>query len=379
MINLFIFDTHPVQYRVPWFREIRSEKDIKLNVHYKYVPDSEEQGEGFGAEFSWDIPLLEGYQWSVQNLSGDLPSSSKSSLLRSIRSADVAVVTGWYDEFLIRATLFARITGTSLLIRGESNAMRRRSWYKRLVHTTYLRLFDQFLAIGDANRRFYESYGISSEYIHSAPYCVENKRFENAYQRHKPNRAQIRRSLGIPEETTCFLFSGKLIPKKRPGDLLSALGEVSDDSVHGLVVGDGVLADRLDERAHRENLPVTFTGFLNQTEIGRAYTAADVLVLPSNYGETWGLVVNEAMIFECPAIVSDRVGCGPDLVHDGETGYVVPYQDTEALASRIEEMIEHPEHRRQMGERAREQVMKNYTIEAAAEGTVEAIRAATTE
>ena len=57
----------------------------------------------------------------------------------------------------------------------------------------------------------------------------------------------------------------------------------------------------------------TFAGFLNQTDISRAYVAADVLVLPSDYGETWGLVVNEAMASGLGCIVSDHCGCSPDL------------------------------------------------------------------
>ena len=61
----------------------------------------------------------------------------------------------------------------------------------------------------------------------------------------------------------------------------------------------------------------SFTGFLNQTEISRAYVAADCLVLPSDYDETWGLVVNEAMASGLPCIISDRCGCAPDLGNAG--------------------------------------------------------------
>jgi glycosyltransferase involved in cell wall biosynthesis len=121
-------------------------------------------------------------------------------------------------------------------------------------------------------------------------------------------------------------------------------------------------------------LSVTFTGFLNQTEIAEAYTAADVLVLPSDYDETWGLVVNEAMIFHCPAIVSDRVGCGPDLVEEDETGHAFPFSDMDALAGRMERMATQPEERQKMGRQARERVLDKHAPENTVEGTVEAIR-----
>src|SRR5206468_8843170 len=74
--------------------------------------------------------------------------------------------------------------------------------------------------------------------------------------------------------------------------------------------------------------------FLNQTEISRAYVAADVLVLPSDYAETWGLVVNEAMASSLPSIISDHCGCAEDL---GEITPNAVYKcgDTEELANRI--------------------------------------------
>ena len=80
-------------------------------------------------------------------------------------------------------------------------------------------------------------------------------------------------------------------------------------------------------------------GFLNQSELPAAYASADVLVLPSDGQETWGLVVNEAMACGIPAIVSDVVGCGPDLIDPGQTGATFPFGDVAALASAIESVL----------------------------------------
>ena len=60
-------------------------------------------------------------------------------------------------------------------------------------------------------------------------------------------------------------------------------------------------------------------GFQQQEKLKDVYTVADMLVLPSLYTETWGLVMNEAMQLGVPCIVSDRVGCGPDLIRPGDT------------------------------------------------------------
>jgi glycosyltransferase involved in cell wall biosynthesis len=74
---------------------------------------------------------------------------------------------------------------------------------------------------------------------------------------------------------------------------------------------------------------------VNQSQLGRAYAAADCLVLPSDWGETWGLVVNEAMATGLPCVVSDRVGCAPDLIIPGQTGDVFAFGDADALATAV--------------------------------------------
>src|SRR5207248_1690512 len=117
---------------------------------------------------------------------------------------------------------------------------------------------------------------------------------------------------------------------------------------HVLVVGDGELMTEARALAARERLPLTFAGFLNQTEIVGAYVAADCLVLPSDTGETWGLVVNEAMACGIPAIVSDQVGCGPDLVSDSVTGAMFPMGDIDALARCLIDFSADPQRLRRM-------------------------------
>ena len=381
MSRLALFATHPIQYHVPWFRVLAEGKEIDLTVYYDHIPSEEDQGEGFGNAFKWDIPLLKGYDWKVWEADSGIPHQR---LFKSISAAthpqatDVVLVTGWQDTFLRYATLLAAAYRQPLLCRGESSGIKPRPWWVRMLHRTYLSLFDRFLVIGAANRAFYQQYGVPEARLQSCPYFIDNNRFDQQYQELCSRRRVLRQAFGIPSDAMCLLFAGKFVEKKHPEDILKALRRVPDDAnVHALMVGSGPQQDKLQGLVRRHDLPVIFTGFLNQTEIAEAYAAADVLVLPSDYGETWGLVVNEAMIFECPAIVSDRVGCGPDLIEDGETGYTFPFGNVEALADRIQEMVEHPEHRHEMGHRARERVLSEYTVEKGVEGTVKAVRSVT--
>jgi glycosyltransferase involved in cell wall biosynthesis len=268
--------------------------------------------------------------------------------------------------------------GVPRIVRGESNAMSRRPPWKRAVHRVWLRGFDRFLAIGKANRDFYLQAAIPPNRIHPCPYFVDNERFGAAASALRGRRSELRAKWSIPEHATCFLFCGKLIPKKHPLDLLKAQQRAAGAGAltHVLVVGDGELMAEARALAQRDRLPVTFAGFLNQTEIVAAYVASDCLVLPSDTGETWGLVVNEAMACGLPAIVSNQVGCGPDLISEGVTGATFPMGQVDALAQLLIDFSRQPATLRGLGATARERVSSCYSVERAVEGTMAAINAA---
>ncbi|RUM38208.1 MAG: hypothetical protein DSY58_02595 [Desulfobulbus sp.] len=96
-------------------------------------------------------------------------------------------------------------------------------------------------------------------------------------------------------------------------------------------------------------------------------------ILSSDYDETWGLVVNEAMVCCLPAIVSDRVGCGPDLVEEGITGSLYPFGDIQTLAARMLYMAENQERLLQMGKNAQRRVLQHYNVKKAVKGTLAAV------
>lgn len=380
-MKIAIVSTHPIQYHTPWFQRLAGEKQVDLKVYYAFLPDRHQQGVGFGVAFSWDIPLLEGYEWEAvpnkrktPSLTGFFSSSTPAIYSRLEKERpDVVIITGWQSLPLLQALWAAVKLGIPRIVRGESNALRKRAWRARLLHRALLSRFDAFLAIGRANRDFYLQYGIAPERIFTAGYFVDNRRFEDQHRQVRDERSAIRAGWNIPEQHVCYLFAGKLEPKKRIIDLLEALDRARrvNPALHLLVAGTGQLMRDAQELVTRRSLPVSFAGFLNQTEITRAYAAADCLVLPSDFGETWGLVVNEAMACGLAAIVSDRVGCGPDLVEENRTGSVFPCGDVEALAVKLVEMAD-AEKLARLGREAKERV-GHYSVENAVAGTLRAV------
>jgi glycosyltransferase involved in cell wall biosynthesis len=369
---------------VPWFRALAAIEDIDFSVLFISHLDAQQQGRGFGLAFEWDIPLLDGYRSrqapGLRRGPGRKGFFSKRlgdprAVLREMEP-DVLVLTGWHMWPLVQLLIAAWRLGIPVVMRGESNALRQRPPVAQFLHRSILRRCAAFLPIGRASRDFYRGYGIAEPLLFDTPYFVENARFRASAERAMPGREQLRARWGIPPAAVCYCYAGKLEPKKRILDLLGALHVAVSRSVrpvHLLVIGSGELQREAEAMVAQLKLPVSFAGFLNQTEIPSAYAAADCLVLPSDYGETWGLVVNEAMACGRPAIVSDRVGCAPDLVSDGVTGAVFPFGDIPALADRLVELAD-PERLRTMGERARERVMQGYSVERSVAGTLEAIR-----
>jgi glycosyltransferase involved in cell wall biosynthesis len=373
--------THPIQYQAPWFRGLAQKMDF--SVLFVQVPNAQQQGTGFGVDFVWDVPVLEGYRWQRAPRvlgSGGLKGFFASHIARPVAllrklQPDVLLLTGWHAWPLVQMLICASLMRVPVIMRGESNALRRRPGHVRALHRLLLSQCSAYLPIGRANRDFYRSYGIPEDQLFDTPYFVDNTHFMRAASDALPRRAELRQRWSVPVDAVCLCYAGKLEPKKRITDLLDALriAMARPGRLHLLVVGAGVLMGQALEFVARHNLPVTFAGFLNQSEIPCAYVAADCLVLPSDHGETWGLVVNEAMACGRPAIVSDRVGCAADLVTEGLTGSVFPYGDTAALADRLVALAAQPALLRAMGEAARERVLRRYCAENSIAGTMRAV------
>lgn len=375
--------THPIQYQTPWLQLLSARADVDLHVFFAMLPTPEQQGSEFGVAFAWDLPLLEGLNYTL--MSNQSPSPSVTTfrgcdtpdVYQRLRegSYDAVIVNGWGSKTALQALLACRRLRLPCIVRGEANGLRARGLAKRLAHRLLLSQYAAYLSIGQQNRRYYLQSGCDERKIFDTPYCVDNQRF--ASQAHKvlqtQDRSALRRAFGLCPDSTTFLFSGKLIAKKRPLDVIAALARVAAKAgrVQLLIVGDGPLRD--DLKAAAVGLPVVFAGFLNQGDIARAYAASDCLVLPSDAGETWGLVVNEAMASGLPAIVSDQVGCANDLVRAGETGQVFPCSDVEKLAEWMQISAGQPTLLAHWGERAERHVATHYCFERVVDGVVAAL------
>ena len=364
---LVIISTHPIQYQTPIWRAL-AETAIPFQVWYltDFGIEASHDKE-FGEKFRWDIDTISGYPHRIlKSSAGATPGNfwacrTSEDLAAALRTAGARAVwiQGWQVAGYWQAAFAASgTTGAQLWLRGESNDLAPAAWWKRGLKKQVLgRLFDlvdRFFYIGAASRRFYRSFGVPERKLVAAPYAVDNARFEAQARALRPQRAALRDVWGIAPDAFCILFCGKFIAKKHPLDIVKAVALLQRSgrlaNAHILFAGAGELANDLRracdvvfDASQSASAPASpgrpkasFAGFLNQTEVSRAYVAADCLVLPSDFGETWGLVVNEAMASGLPVIVSDACGCAEDLA--GPQG-TFPLGDIAALADRLEVLL----------------------------------------
>jgi glycosyltransferase involved in cell wall biosynthesis len=382
-MRLAIFATHPIQYQAPLWRRLAETPGMDVTVYY-FSDRSVNGGRDpdFGVEIKWDVPLLQGYAHEYISRDVDLHNLRPAYIpdaqaLLKHGQYDWALLQGYTCRFERQVIREAAKLGVKVLLRGEFSDIRERGRVKSAVREIYLKWFydrvHAFCYIGEDARQHLLRRGIPEDRMTFSPYCVDTD-FVSAHLE-KTTRDRARSELGLKDGEFTFLFSGKLVDRKQPLALIEAISRMPDRRHVALIVmGDGPLREAVIQKG-KEALGSRFhfMGFVNQTAMTPHYLAADALVLPSKH-ETWGLVVNEAMQCGLPVVVSDRVGCGRDLVVEGETGYVYPSGDVESLAQCLEKLVADPEWTRGMGRNAR-QIAARYTIDAAAEGILQAIGA----
>jgi len=399
--RLAIFTSHPIQYQAPLFRALGQSERLDPTVFFgsRHGLDVT-MDTGFGRAFRWDVPLLEGYEYTFLPNTAARPDVSRFNGVRLTRPESVLVhgryeallLLGWQTLAHVQMLSAAWSARIPVILRGESTLQRepvtgvqgvaRRTLWLPVRQRLYRAAFDRvaaFLVIGSRNRDYYRSFGVPDEKFFWAPYGVDNDWFALSQPERASARARIRSQLGVSDDTIVFASSAKLIARKRPFDLIEAIALLRRHGIdaHALFIGDGEERAAIQEHAVRVGIAdaTSVAGFVNQRELPEWYAAADALVLPSDSRETWGLVVNEAMAASLPVVVSDAAGCSVDLVRDGENGFTYPCGDVGALADRLQRVASLNQGGRQaFGDRSRE-IVRGFGIDVAARATESAVAA----
>jgi len=365
--------SHPIQYQAPLLRRIAQEPDIDLTVFFG--SDFSVRGykdEGFGVGVKWDVPLLEGYRYEFLPVvrdtvnPGPLAPVNRGifSRLRGGKDAagfDVLWVHGYSSVNALHGMLAAKSLGIPVLVRAESwLGDRERSGStlaaKRMFFRLLRELVDGALPIGTLNAEYWRHYLGEDFPLFRMPYSVDNRYFQRRSEEARLGRTELQKELNLDPARPVILFASKLQRRKRCEDLVEAYRNLSpapgaEPHPYLVIVGDGEERAALERQTAASRLEgVRFCGFRNQSELPRFFDLAAVFVLPSRH-EPWGLIVNEVMNAGRAVIVSDEVGCQPDLVENGVEGCVFPAGDVAGLTAALRTVLATPETAAAMGER----------------------------
>ncbi|MCO5947687.1 glycosyltransferase family 4 protein [Mucilaginibacter flavidus] len=347
MKKLAIITTHPIQYYAPVFKLLSERQRVAIKVFYTLGQQATDlPDKGFKQNISWDLPLLDGYEFEWLKNTANSPGSHHFkgivnpdgiSRIRQYQP-DALLVFGWayYGHLKIIHHFSNKVP---VYFRGDSTMLLKSGILKQMLRTVFLkwvyRHIDHAFYVGMNNKHYFEEYGLTGRHLSFAPHAVDNERF--AADR-TPEAGELRSSLGLNSHDILVLYAGKFEPVKNLPLLLSAFSILDRRNVHLLLAGSGSSEEELrTAAAGRGN--IHFTGFKNQSYMPVLYQAADLFCLSSK-SETWGLSVNEAMACGKAILTSDQVGCAADLVNSKRNGAVFESENVNSLVEKLKQMTE---------------------------------------
>lgn len=391
-VRVAIVVSHPIQHFVPLYRLLAKHPRLELHVFFSSrIGIDRYYDPGFGVEFRWETNLLEGYESTFLANAGKIKDVGFWSVyapdigrkLDAFRP-EVVQVYGYSQLAELQALAWCAMNRVPALLMSDSELLHRRPLLvrtvKRLLLPLIYRTVTGFLTIGDNNESYLRYYGVDQRAMFRSPYPTNDDLFLAVLERSSEVRRETRRCLDIPESAFVALFVGKLIPRKRPGDLLDAVQIAQARSgarMMALFAGDGELRSSLERRVREQGSDAArFAGFVNQAELPSMYAAADVLAHPAEV-DPHPLAVTEGVLMGLPAVVSDRVGSAgaSDTVRLNENGFVHPVGNTAALASALERLATDRTLWERMSRESR-RIADEMSIQASVRGFVDAVNAA---
>lgn len=352
MKKLAIIISHPIQYYAPLFQLLALQ--CELMVFYTFGKHSEKEifDEGFKKKISWDLPLLENYNYYFVENKAKIPGHyfngiKNPTLINDIRAFQphAILIYGWSYRSHLKAIRSFK-GKVPVWFRGDSTLLDPLPFWKKWIKDIFLnwvyRHLDLAFFVGQENKSYFKRYGLKENKLIFAPHAVDNERFS---EDRSTEAIELRQRFGISNEEILILFAGKFEAKKDPVILLEAFIKSDRPLTHLLFVGNGELEKSLKlkvndlgkyedgistkemDRRHRLAKRIHFMDFQNQTQMPVVYQTCDLFCLPSKGpNETWGLAVSEAMASGKAILVSDKVGCTKDLVSP-ENGYIFKSRD----------------------------------------------------
>jgi len=289
---------------------------------------------------------------------------------------DLVVIEGYYQPTFLLTWLISKLLNSKVAFLIESSHLDKRTGnctieaLKRFIITHS----DALMVAGQASLNYMKSFGVKPSNIFHIPYTADYNFFSDKYRSLKSEEITIKttKNTKLKEDgNLIFLYVGRLWEGKGIFYLLRAFKklQMERNNICLILVGDGPDEHKYRKMTKEESIQnVYFEGFKQKEELPEYYALADIFILPS-LTEPWGLVVNEAMIFNLPVICTNKVGAAYDLIENGKNGLIVDAANADSLYKAMKILAESSELRGEMGKISAE-IIKRYTPQTWADGFI---------
>ncbi len=286
---------------------------------------------------------------------------------------DIIVLSGWAEPTYLLLWLWGVLRGKKIIFWIESTLMdKKRGNFKDYIKKLLLKKVSGCIVPGMKSAEYCAYLGLPKNKIFIAPNAADKNFFSKMAKKLMPLKEDLRKEKKINNFT--IFFAGRLVEKFKNLSIVIKASKIliQKGYTHTLLIGgDG------PDRKYYENLAqkdhhIKFLGNLDRESLCEYYALADIFILPS-ISETWGFVLNEAMEFGLPLIVSDKVGAAPDLVIHGENGYIFSAGDSMGLAVYLKKIMSNEKLQKNMGQKSI-QLIKKFSPEKWAKGVVKSIK-----
>ncbi len=204
---------------------------------------------------------------------------------------------------------------------------------------------DKLICVNNDYLETYVEWGIDPQKLAFIPNGIDTEKYS-------PGISDIKQKLGCKH---LVIYWGRIGYQKNIQLLIKAFQILDNADIKLVIIGKGPDRPMLQKVA-KGNENIIFTGYLPHDMLLEYARGADVAALPSR-GESWGLVIGEAMACGLPVISSD-VGKAGELLGENERGMILEHDTAEELSEKIEYLLTNKETALEMGKKAREHILQ---------------------
>ena len=272
---------------------------------------------------------------------------------------DVIIVGNPCTPTGIISIFYMRLRGIHYTIQSEGGFPGDGKGLKERLKSFLMRDADLFFSTCDMDDKYFFRYGASSDRIRRYIFTATHASQVPGEAPSQKMRKEYKLKLGVPYNRV-ILSVGRVIPVKGFDILIEACKEMDEDTA--LYIVGGSKTEELDKLIRKNEIKnVVFVEEINSNALADYYIMADVFALATRE-DTWGLVINEAMLYGLPIVTTEMCVAGSALIEDGCNGYIVPINNSKLLWDKIRKLLTEEERRVSMGNK-NYNIIKKYTIE----------------